>query len=174
MKRPFPLSRRQLLLALAFLFAFAGITLFLFRYKREEKQFSHITSQLFTDEMTSSTLNMHYTIANPADFGIYSYKPILPSYSKTGTLKGQAATENVIAALKSLNPEKLSDADSYTHRLLLRSLDNSLKAGSFVYYKEPLSPLLRHAVPASHPLSGVRLPHRTGRDGLSFHLRSDG
>lgn len=166
MKRPFPLSRRQLLLALAFLFAFAGITLFLFRYKREEKQFSHITSQLFTDEMTSSTLNMHYTIANPADFGIYSYKPILPSYSKTGTLKGQAATENVIAALKSLNPEKLSDADSYTHRLLLRSLDNSLKAGSFVYYKEPLSP--SSGMQSQLPILLAEYAFRTERDVTDY------
>lgn len=166
MKRPFPLSRRQLLLALAFLFAFAGITLFLFRYKREEKQFSHITSQLFTDEMTSSTLNMHYTIANPADFGIYSYKPILPSYSKTGTLKGQAATENVIAALKSLNSEKLSDADSYTHRLLLRSLDNSLKAGSFVYYKEPLSP--SSGMQSQLPILLAEYAFRTERDVTDY------
>ena len=166
MKRPFPLSRRQLLLALAFLFAFAGITLFLFRYKREEKQFSHITSQLFTDEMTSSTLNMHYTIANPADFGIYSYKPILPSYSKTGTLKGQAATENVIAALKSLNSEKLSDADSYTHRLLLRSLDNSLKVGSFVYYKEPLSP--SSGMQSQLPILLAEYAFRTERDVTDY------
>lgn len=166
MKRPFPLSRRQLLLALAFLFAFAGITLFLFRYKREEKQFSHITSQLFTNEMTSSTLNMHYTIANPADFGIYSYKPILPSYSKTGTLKGQAVTENVIAALKSLNSEKLSDADSYTHRLLLRSLDNSLKAGSFVYYKEPLSP--SSGMQSQLPILLAEYAFRTERDVTDY------
>lgn len=166
MKRPFPLSRRQLLLALAFLFAFAGITLFLFRYKREEKQFSHITSQLFTNEMTSSTLNMHYTIANPADFGIYSYKPILPSYSKTGTLKGQAVTENVIAALKSLNSEKLSDADSYTHRLLLRSLDNSLKAGSFVYYQEPLSP--SSGMQSQLPILLAEYAFRTERDVTDY------
>ncbi len=166
MKRPFPISRRQLLPALAFLFAFAGITLFLFRYKQEEKQFSHITSQLFTDEMTSSTLNMHYTIANPADFGIYSYKPILPSYSKTGTLKGQAATENVIAALKSLNPEKLSDADSYTHRLLLRSLDNSLKAGSFLYYQEPLSP--SSGMQSQLPILLAEYAFRTERDVTDY------
>lgn len=140
MKKHNSLSVKQLLLALGFLLVFTGITIFLFTYKRDEKQFSRLTSRLFTEEMTSSTLNMHYTLAYPVNFGIYSYKPVLPSYSAENTLKGQAAAENTVAALRAINPEKLSVSDSYTRTLLLRSLDNSLAASSFSYYEEPLSP----------------------------------
>ena len=140
MKKHTSLSAKQLLLALGFLTVFTGITIFLFTYKRDEKQFSRITSQLFTDEMTSSTLNMHYTLAHPVNFGIYSYKPLLPAYSAEGTLQSQAAAENTLAALRSLDPGKLSPSDSYACKLLLRSLDNSLQASSYSYYEEPLSP----------------------------------
>ena len=30
--------------------------------------------------MTGSTLNMHYTIADPKTFGISEYEPVLPIY----------------------------------------------------------------------------------------------
>ena len=31
--------------------------------------------------MTGSTLNMHYTIADPKTFGISEYEPVLPIYT---------------------------------------------------------------------------------------------
>lgn len=142
-KKSFSSPRRlllQLFPALCFLLVFAGITFFLFSYRRDEKQFAHITAKLFETEMALNTLNMHYTLACPADFGIYEYKPVLPSYDRSNSLRGQAFAENIAAALSSLNQEKLSAEDSYTCRLLLRSLDNSLKAAEFPYYEEPLSP----------------------------------
>nr|WP_318686102.1 DUF885 domain-containing protein [uncultured Acetatifactor sp.] len=140
MKNHSRISRKHLIPAIIFLAIFAGLTLFLFTYKRDEKQFSHITSQLFADEMVSSTLNMHYTLAYPVNFGIYDYNPVLPIYSAQSSLRGQASAENTAAALRSIRPDKLSLSDSYTRTLLLRSFENALKSGDFLYYEEPLSP----------------------------------
>lgn len=155
MKKKFRLSLRQLLpavklqsgLAVKLLFSLAAMllvglaaALFFCSHKKDEKQFSHITSELFAEEMTASTLNMHYTLANPADFGIGRYEPVLPVYSRASTLQNQAAAENTHSALQALHSEKLSPRDSYTRKLLLRSLENSLNAAEFPYYDEPLSP----------------------------------
>ena len=140
MKSHKSLSTRQLLLAIFVLAVFAGISIFLFTYKHDEKKYTHISSQVFYDEMLSSTLNMHYTLAYPENFGIHNYEAILPCYSAKGYLRSQAATENVLASLKKLVPEKLSDEDAYSYRLLTRSLDNSLRMSSYAYYEEPLSP----------------------------------
>lgn len=140
MKKQSTLSRKHLCFLSCFLFLFAGVTLFLFTYRNDEKRFSHITARLFATEMAASTLNMHYTIANPTDFGIYQYEPTLPSYSSDGQLTGQAAIENVLSSLQTINPEKLSEQDAYTYTLLQRSLSNSLHLNSFPYYAEPLSP----------------------------------
>lgn len=124
----------------AALLAFIALTLFLFNYRNDEKRFENITSRLFTGEMTSSTLNMHYTIAFPAEFGIYDYRPLLPGYRADASLKGQAAAENTLAALRSLHPERLNSSDQWLCKLLSRYLEHSLALGSFSYYNEPLSP----------------------------------
>ncbi|MBQ2802916.1 MAG: DUF885 domain-containing protein [Lachnospiraceae bacterium] len=140
MKRHTPISRKQLLFICCFFAAFIGITLFLFGYRRDEKLFSHISSELFVQEMKSSTLNMHYTIANPTDFGIYNYEVLLPCYQKDAYLSGQASTENLLKRFTSLDSSKLTPQDAYTLTLLTRSLDNSLHMNAYPYYEEPLSP----------------------------------
>lgn len=140
MKRHKSLSTKQLLLAALVLAAFAGITIFLFTYKHDEKKYTNISSQLFQDEMLSSTLNMHYSLAYPEHFGIHDYETVLPCYSAMGYLRSQASTENVLASLQKLNPDKLPGEDAYSYKLLTRSLDNSLHMSSYAYYEEPLSP----------------------------------
>lgn len=140
MKKHSPLTLKQLLLVVALLLAFSSLTLFLFTYKKDQKRFDNITSRLFTGEMTSNTLNMHYTIAFPTEFGIYDYEAVLPGYRAEDSLKGQASVENTLASLNSLRMEKLDTNDSWLCKLLTRYLENSLELSSFSYYSEPLSP----------------------------------
>lgn len=140
MKKRSPLTIKQLLFMAALLVGFIALTLFLFTYKKDEKRFSNITSRLFAEEMEASTLSMHYTIAFPAEFGICDYAPVLPVYSAGGALKGQAAVENALSALRSIRQERLKPSDAWLCKLLIRYLENSLSLGSFLYYSEPLSP----------------------------------
>lgn len=140
MKKHTPLSIRQLLVMAALLLAFSAMTIFLFTFRQDEKRFVNITSRLFVDEMTANTLNMHYSLASPASFGIYDYDAILPGYSAEGSKNGMIAAENTLAALKAIHTENLSEQDAYLHQLLTRYLENSLQLGSYTYYQEPLSP----------------------------------
>lgn len=140
MKKHIQFSAKQWLFLCSFLTVFIGITIFLFSYKRDEKIFQHITAKLFETEMKSSTLNMHYSLAHPANFGIYNYDVVLPTYSADKQLASQASIENILAALNELDVNKLSDQDTYTHRLLTRSLENSLALSHYSYYDEPLAP----------------------------------
>ena len=140
MKKHTPLSIKQMLVMAALLFAFSSMTIFLFTFRQDEKRFSNITAQIFVDEMTANTLNMHYSLAIPANYGIYDYDVIFPGYSAEGTKNGQIAAENTLAALKAIRVDKLSDQDAYLYRLLVRSLENSLELSSYTYYQEPLSP----------------------------------
>lgn len=140
MKKRSPLTVKQILFIVALLLAFSGLTLFLFTYKKDEKRFDNITSRLFTGEMVSNTLNMHYTIASPSDFGIYDYDAVLPAYCAEDSLKGQVSLENTLASLYSIRAEKLDEDDAWFCKLLTRYLENSLELSSFDYYSEPLSP----------------------------------
>ena len=116
------------------------MTLFLFTYQRDEKRFAHITAELFEDEMKANTLSMHYSLANPENFGIYDYAPVLGCYDAQNALRSQAQLENTLAALHNLHTENLSESDAYLCKLLTRSLENTLALESFSYYGEPLSP----------------------------------
>lgn len=140
MKKRSSLSLRQILLMAALVLAFGAMTCLLFTYKKDEKRFINIVSHLFVEEMAGNTLNMHYTIAHPENFGIYDYKPCLPGYSAEGSLQGKIATENTLASLRAIRADRLDPADAYLDRLLIRYLENSLRLSSFSYYGEPLSP----------------------------------
>ncbi len=138
-KRP-SLSPRQLLLCAAILLIFTALILFLFGHRRDEKQFTNLTHDLFVEQMTSNTLNMHYTLAYPEDFGIYEYKPVLPGYNADDDRFARLAVDNALDELSKINPDKLSSADAYTYDLLVRKLENSQKLNEFTYYQMPLSP----------------------------------
>lgn len=134
------LSFRQTCFCAVFLAAFTALTIFLFTYRREERLFNNLTTGLFREEMSSNTLNMHYTLAAPAEFGIYDYKAVLPCYSADSHLISQAQTENLLDRLYSINPEKLPPQSCLTWSLLTETLKNSLAMGALPYYEEPLSP----------------------------------
>ncbi len=140
MKRYHKLSNKQLFLFSCILTIMAGTILLLFTYKQDERTFHKLSARLFHDEMLASTLNMHYTLAYPEDYGIQEYDSVLPCYSAIGHLCSQASTENLLAALQKIDPAKLSDQDAYCHKLLSRSLENTLRLNQFAYYEEPLSP----------------------------------
>ena len=140
MKRHHPLTLKQLFIfCLIFLF-FTGTTLLLFCHPGVEEKYQQLTREFFQKEMTANTLNLHYTLANPADFGITDYTPTLPCYSKENDIQGQLTLENTLSALQKIDPDKLSSQDAYTRQLLTRTIENSLSMSSFPYYAEPLSP----------------------------------
>lgn len=140
MKHKNPLSAKQLALAVSVFLTFSAVTAFLFTYKQDEKRFTHITSTLFAEEMKSNTLNMHFTLAYPENYGIYDYEPVLACYDSRGALQDHASMENTVTALHAIDAEKLSDQDAWLYRLLTRSLENSLSMAEYPYYNEPLAP----------------------------------
>lgn len=141
-KRP-SLSFPQLLICIFLLSIFTGIICFLSSHASPDKRFERLTAQLFREEMTVSILNMHYTIADPAAFGIREYEPVLPCYSSGDSERGRERCAALLAQLERLNGKdrkNLSPENTYTCRLLQNSLKNDLAMAQFPYYNEPLSP----------------------------------
>ncbi len=108
--------------------------------QNDSRRFRQAASRLFREEMLANTLNMHYTIAHPENFGITDYEAILPSYTGGNHQKSWQALEKQIAFFKDLNPDRLSAEENYTRMLLLTYLENTQNLNQFPYYTEPLSP----------------------------------
>lgn len=138
-KRP-PLSPRQLLLCAVIVLSATILLVLLLGQHSDRKQFSKLSHDLFVEEMTANTLNMHYTIANPEAFGISSYEPVLPCYGDASGESARASLQATLDTLYDIQPKRLSGQDAYTYELLTRLLENSAQLKAFPYYQEPLSP----------------------------------
>ncbi len=112
----------------------------LFLTNNTPRKFYTVCEKLFQEEMLANTLNMHYTLAYPENYGIEEYNAILPAYSKTDRAESGAALNKLLLSYKELDSSKLSPKDAYTLELLLSYLTLSHQMSSYSYYEEPLSP----------------------------------
>lgn len=162
MKRHHKLTWRQLLTGAGLLLLFAILTLLLFGPHRNEEKFQHAAQELFRQEMVHNTLNMHYTIAHPEDFGIPEYEAVLPGYVP-GTRELQLKEmEKQVAFWAKLSDRGLDVHDAYARKLLALSLENSLEMQSHAYYENPLSPA--SGMQSQLPILLAEYTFRTARD----------
>lgn len=116
-----------------------GLCLF-YPGNREQRAFRTLTRELFTEEMASNTLNLHYTLADPPSMGIADYQVTLPGYSRENTLASLEELHELSHTLADFSSERLSREESYTLQLLQYSVAQSQTLGELYLYEEPLSP----------------------------------
>ncbi len=162
MKKHLKLTWRQLLAGAVLLLSFAALTLFLSAPQRNRERFQRAAEELFQQEMIHNTLNMHYTIARPDDYGIHDYIARLPGYAPGNRESQLKDLEKQADFWAGLSDRGLSDGDAYTRRLLAFSLENSLKMQSHAYYEEPLSPA--SGMQSQLPILLAEYTFRTERD----------
>ncbi len=164
-KRP-PLSFPQLLVCISLLCALTGALTLVASHTSPDRRFEQFTSQLFQEEMTGSTLNMHYTIADPKTFGISEYEPVLPIYHSGQPEDRKEHCSDLLHRLDRIDPDRLSPENAYTYRLLHRSLENDLALADFPYYNEPLSP--SSGMQSQLPVLLAEYTFRTKRDVTDY------
>lgn len=111
--------------------------------------------------MTANTLNMHYTIACPENFGITNYPPVLPNYNSD---KSNAIAElnTTLQTLSKIRQKNLDSQDAYLYSLLTKKLNNTVELHSYPYYEEPLSP--NSGVQSQLPILLAEYTFRTKQD----------
>lgn len=133
------LTRKRLLTAALAATILLGSAAGFSLYNHPTRKFERAASSLFQEEMSASTLNMHYTLANPADYGI-DYEPVLPAYTQTSQEESRQQLQEKIAFFQELDANALSQQDAHTLTLLLSYLEAADALNDFPYYEEPLSP----------------------------------
>lgn len=129
--------KAALLTVLSLIFLIGSFSFF---FTKDTRTFQVFSKDFFTSELTANTLNMHYTVADPSSYGIRSYTPVLPCYSKEEKEDSLKEISDSLKLLYSLNDARLSEKDAYAYRLLLSYLENEKKGMSLHYYSSPLSP----------------------------------
>ena len=128
----------------------------------QDKKFERFTEEVFCSEMSGSTLNLHYTIADPKAFKIDASEVSLGNASLAARKSSAAAAENYLNTLKSFDYEKLSDKHRLTYEIFCDHLETELAGSSYLLYDEPLSPTL--GIQAQLPILFAEYTFRTKGD----------
>lgn len=102
--------------------------------------FENFTLNLFRQNVASNTLSLHYSLENPAAYGIENYPITLGSF-ETNNLETLAYIENCEATLKKFPYKSLSKKNQLTYDILSHYLTSAKESVSYSLYEEPLSPV---------------------------------
>jgi len=107
--------------------------------KTNQLSFQEYTENLFKNEITANTLNLHYCVENPAALGITDYEITLGDFSKESREESADYIETLLKDLKGYSPDSLTLEEQLTLDVLTDYLNTQLELSSFDYYQEPLS-----------------------------------
>lgn len=144
------LSPRQWAVALALFILASLLTLFLYSRTHQDARFNAFAEQFFLSEVQANPVHFHYTIDDPAAYGIDESTLALPIYQA-----GEAANEiyNVTQAreaLAAINPSALNEENRRLYELLDSYLSTAAATAAYPYLAEPLSPA--SGVPSELPI----------------------
>lgn len=147
-----------LLFLLSIVFFLSKNNLFL----TENHRFEKFTSRLFASQITSNTLNLHYTLAYPEQFGIENTPICLGSLKQENQEKEFASLENYQKALEGFSFEKLSRTNQITYDILKLEFSTQLSGQNFWFLQEPLRPNL--GIQSQLPVLLAEYTFRCGKD----------
>lgn len=133
--------KRSALLVLSLLAALFLTLLILNRTDRGENlRFETYTQQLFCEEVSCNTITLHYTLKNPAAYGITD-PPISMGTISTDSISIAAAAENALSCLRQFQRSKLTDENQLTYDVLENTFTSYIAQAPYTLYEEPLAPL---------------------------------
>lgn len=155
--------RKRILLLLLTLAAAVCAILFLIGFPfTSEKKFDRFTGQVFCEELSGNTLSLHYTVANPSDFGLKNLPVSLGDGSTMAQRRALAACENYRKMLDDFSFEELTSSQQVTYAIFKDWLDTELSGADFLLYEEPLGPAL--GIQAQLPILLAEYSFRTKGD----------
>lgn len=106
----------------------------------KDQAFSQYTSDLFNQEISGNTITLHYTLKNPASYGIRKI-PITYGQCTTDAELVLASVEKEQKKLHSYNKHSLSSQNQLTYDVLSNYLESAHDLAPYTLYDEPLAPL---------------------------------
>lgn len=102
--------------------------------------FRNYTLQLFRNDVSATTLGLHYMLENPKSYGI-SEDPITFGSFQTSPALSLLFFENCEAALEKFSYKTLSKENQLTYDILTSYINTEKAGAKFCLYEEPLSPV---------------------------------
>ena len=103
----------------------------------QNEKFEEYTQEVFCNEVSSNTINLHYTLKNPEDYGITDYEVSLGSFESDPDMV-KVSAENMRQALQEFSYEGLNLQNRITFDILEYQIKSAEKNADYVLYEEPL------------------------------------
>lgn len=124
--------------------------------------FDDFLDELFISDLQDNIVNLHYTVANPGDYGIEEYSLSLGEFGREAFLESLEELEETLKELHGFSYEALSGEQQTTYDILEEYLQMQLDGRDFYLYEEPLSPT--SGVQSQLPLLLAEYTFRCDRD----------
>lgn len=103
------------------------------------RQFSNFTTEFFQKEISANTLNLHYTLKDPASYGITSYEISLGGFSVEPDSE-EKVLDQTLFQLHLLGQNSLATSQQLTLDTLTDCLETQKMLNEYDYYPEYISP----------------------------------
>ena len=103
----------------------------------QNEKFEEYTQEVFCNEVSSNTINLHYTLKNPEDYGITDYEVSLGSFESDPDMI-KVSAENMRQSLQKFSYEGLNLQNRITFDILEYQVKSAEKNADYVLYEEPL------------------------------------
>ncbi|MBR2046097.1 MAG: DUF885 domain-containing protein [Agathobacter sp.] len=107
--------------------------------KKDQVSFADFTQDLFVSEITANTINLNYTIDDPAAYGISDYEISLGDFSKEARVSSKDSLQETKDALLEYEDSDLTLEEQLTYDLLVDYLDTQIALCDYDLFSEPLA-----------------------------------
>lgn len=109
--------------------------------KSEGERFDEYTEAIFKEEIAQNTINLHYTLAYPENYGITDYDISLGEFTMEDFEDSADELEKMKKELERFDRSRLNEEQKLTYDLFMDYVDTELPVADLYLYTELLSPL---------------------------------
>jgi len=106
-----------------------------------QELFDAYTERIFQKEIALNTINLHYTLAYPENFGITEYEPTLGSFALENMIQSYEDMKAMKTELETFDYEELSEEQQLTYDIMTDYIETELSASDLLMYTEVLGPV---------------------------------
>lgn len=126
------------------------------------EKFDAYMDELFREEIAANTINLHYTLAYPENYGITDYEVSIGNFTLEGMEQSYEELKELREDLLGFDVSKLTESQLLTYDVVMDYVETELMAEDLILFTEVLSPTTGYQ--AQLPVILAEYTFRTERD----------
>ncbi len=107
---------------------------------QDAELFDELTTNFYFNYIVSDTLNLHYSVANPENFGVVQDKVTFGNYDIEESTRQLAEIKDIIAELEKLNYDNLDSDRQLAYDCFINFASVLVRKADYIYYEDMLGP----------------------------------